>query len=49
MHRRAGPIDFWILLPCVLLLGIGIVMIFSASALTSTYNYGDPYFFSNAR
>ncbi|PRR70195.1 putative lipid II flippase FtsW [Neomoorella humiferrea] len=45
MHRRAGPIDFWILLPCVLLLGIGIVMIFSASALTSTYNYGDPYFF----
>ncbi|MBE3572253.1 MAG: putative lipid II flippase FtsW [Moorella humiferrea] len=45
MHRRAGPIDFWILLPCVLLLGIGIVMIFSASALTSTYSYGDPYFF----
>ncbi|WP_338825306.1 putative peptidoglycan glycosyltransferase FtsW [Moorella humiferrea] len=45
MHRRAGPIDFWILLPCVLLLGIGIVMIFSASALTSSYSYGDPYFF----
>lgn len=45
MYRRAGPIDFWILLPCVFLLGMGIVMIFSASALTSTYSYGDPYFF----
>ncbi|QGP92923.1 putative peptidoglycan glycosyltransferase FtsW [Neomoorella glycerini] len=45
MRRRAGPIDFWILLPAVLLLGIGIIMVFSASALTSSYNYGDAFYF----
>jgi len=36
MRRQAGPIDFWIILPVLLLLGIGIIMVFSASALTST-------------
>ncbi|MBC7324393.1 MAG: stage V sporulation protein E, partial [Moorella sp. (in: Bacteria)] len=45
MRHRAGPIDFWILLPAVLLLGMGIIMVFSASALTSSYNYGDAFYF----
>lgn len=36
MERKAGPIDFWILLPVVILLGIGIIMVFSSSALISS-------------
>jgi len=36
MRRRAGPIDFWIVIPVLLLLGMGIIMVFSASALTSS-------------
>ncbi len=35
MRRGPGPIDFWILLPVLFLVGIGIIMVFSASALTS--------------
>lgn len=35
MRQQTGPIDFWILLPVLLLVGIGIIMVFSASALTS--------------
>ncbi|MGI9859933.1 putative lipid II flippase FtsW [Moorella naiadis] len=45
MRRRAGPFDFWLFLAVMLLLGMGVIMIFSASALTSSYNYGDALYF----
>ncbi|MDK2820678.1 MAG: cell division protein FtsW [Clostridia bacterium] len=45
MRRRAGTLDFWIVLSTSVLLGMGIIMVFSASALTSSYNLGDAFFY----
>ncbi len=43
--RRAKSPDFVLFLAMVMLLGIGIVMVFSSSAVDASVNYGDKYYF----
>lgn len=45
MARRAGPVDFGIFLATLMLLSMGIIMVFSSSAVTSAYNMGDAFYF----
>jgi cell division protein FtsW len=42
---RRGPIDQLLAAVVVLLLGFGVVMVFSASAVEATTSFDDPYFF----
>jgi cell division protein FtsW len=42
--RKVSP-DYVLFLLVVLLLGIGVVMVYSASAILATERFGDPYFF----
>jgi cell division protein FtsW len=44
MPRKVSP-DYVLFLLVVLLLGIGVVMVYSASAILATERFGDPYFF----
>lgn len=37
--------DYWLIMAVVLLLGIGVVMVYSASAVFAGDRYGDPYYF----
>lgn len=45
MLRRAGSIDFGLLLSVLVLLSMGIIMVFSASAVTAANNLGDAFYF----
>ena len=45
MRRRKKPMDFAVFLVVMVLLAIGIVMVFSASAVKAYWDYGDPYHF----
>ncbi|MCG0276987.1 MAG: putative lipid II flippase FtsW [Thermanaeromonas sp.] len=45
MLRRAGTIDFGLLLSVLVLLSMGIIMVFSASAVTAANNLGDAFYF----
>ncbi|HHP51687.1 MAG TPA: putative lipid II flippase FtsW [Moorella mulderi] len=45
MRGKAGPVDFGILITILLLLGIGLIMVFSASALTSSYEFKDSFYY----
>lgn len=44
MPRKLQP-DWWLLAAMVLLLSIGVVMVYSASAIVAAERFGDPYFF----
>jgi cell division protein FtsW len=39
------PLDFWLLMTVLILLTLGLIMIFSASAPTAEKEYGDVYYF----
>ncbi len=45
MRLKKGPPDFILFITTLTLLGIGLIMVFSSSAVTANVNYGDPYFF----
>jgi cell division protein FtsW len=45
MRLKKGPPDFILYVTTITLLGIGLVMVFSASAVTANLNYGDAYYF----
>lgn len=45
MRLRKGPPDFVLFITTLLLIGIGLVMVFSSSAVTSNIRYDDAYFF----
>jgi len=45
LRLKKGPPDFIIFVTTLTLLGIGLVMVFSSSAVTAGVRYGDPYFF----
>ncbi|WP_227767103.1 stage V sporulation protein E [Zhaonella formicivorans] len=45
MRAKKGAPDFAIILSVMLLISIGIIMVFSASAVTSDQVLGDPYFY----
>lgn len=45
MRLRKGPPDFILFITTLLLVGIGLVMVFSSSAVTSNIRYDDAYFF----
>ncbi|MCX5780898.1 MAG: putative lipid II flippase FtsW [Firmicutes bacterium] len=45
MRLKKGPPDFILLITTLTLLGIGLVMVFSSSAVTAEVNYGDAYYF----
>lgn len=45
MRLRKGPPDFVLFITTLLLVGIGLVMVFSSSAVTSNIRYDDAYFF----
>jgi len=45
MRLKKGPPDFVILFTTLTLMGIGLVMVFSASAVTASNTYGDAYFY----
>ncbi|HRY12177.1 MAG TPA: putative lipid II flippase FtsW [Syntrophomonadaceae bacterium] len=45
MRLKKGPPDFILFISALTLLGIGLVMVFSSSAVTANVNYGDPYYF----
>ena len=42
---EAGPTDYSLLVAVILLLGLGIVMVFSASAVMAMTNFNDPFYF----
>jgi len=42
-HRRAP--DYWLVVPVIALAAIGVVMVYSASAIVAGDRYGDPAFF----
>ena len=44
-NANRGPADRWLLLVTLLLVGLGIVMIYSASAIRAQERFGDPTFF----
>ncbi|HLA24780.1 MAG TPA: FtsW/RodA/SpoVE family cell cycle protein, partial [bacterium] len=43
LHRRAP--DFWLYLPVIVLAGIGVVMVYSASSIVAADRYGDAAYF----
>lgn len=43
IHRRAP--DYWLILPVIALAGLGIVMVYSASAIVAGDRFGDPAYF----
>ena len=43
--KSKKPFDFWIFMAVVILLAIGTIMVFSASAPTAYSNYNDTYYF----
>jgi len=45
VRLKKGPPDFILFISALTLLGIGLVMVFSSSAVTANVNYGDPYYF----
>lgn len=45
MRLRKGPPDFVLFITTLLLVGIGLVMVFSSSAVTSNIKYDDAYLF----
>lgn len=45
MRLKKGPPDFILFITTLTLLGIGLVMVFSSSAVTAGVRYDDPYFF----
>ena len=45
MRLRKGPPDFILFITTLLLIGIGLVMVFSSSAVTSNIWYDDAYFY----
>lgn len=45
MRLKKGPPDFVLFITTLTLLGIGLVMVFSSSAVTASVNYGDAYYF----
>ncbi|MBC7076328.1 MAG: stage V sporulation protein E [Syntrophomonadaceae bacterium] len=45
MRLKKGPPDFILFITTLALLGIGLVMVFSSSAVTAGVKYGDAYFF----
>lgn len=45
MRLRKGPPDFILFITTLLLIGIGLIMVFSSSAVTSNIRYGDAYLF----
>jgi cell division protein FtsW len=45
LRLRKGPPDFVLFITTLLLVGIGLVMVFSSSAVTSNIRYDDAYFF----
>jgi cell division protein FtsW len=44
MPRKMSP-DYWLFLVALGLLGLGVVMVYSASAIVATDRFGDPHFF----
>jgi cell division protein FtsW len=44
MPRKVSP-DYWLFLVVLALLGLGVVMVYSASAILATDRFGDAYFF----
>lgn len=45
MRLKKGPPDFILFISALTLLGIGLIMVFSSSAVTASVNHGDPYYF----
>ena len=45
MRLRKGPPDFVLFITTLLLVGVGLVMVFSSSAVTSNIRYDDAYLF----
>ena len=45
MRLKKGPPDFVLFITALTLLGIGLIMVFSSSAVTANVNYGDAYYF----
>lgn len=45
MRLRKGPPDFVLFITTIALVGIGLVMVFSSSAVTANVRYDDAYFF----
>jgi cell division protein FtsW len=45
LRLKKGPPDFILFVTALALLGIGLVMVFSSSAVTAGVKYDDPYFF----
>jgi cell division protein FtsW len=45
LRLKKGPPDFILFITTLTLLGIGLVMVFSSSAVTAGVRYDDPYFF----
>lgn len=43
-NTRPAP-DFWILFPTLLILAIGLVMVYSASAVLALHDYGDSFYY----
>lgn len=41
---RTHP-DIWILIPALLILGIGVIMVYSASAVLAFHDYGDSFYY----
>jgi len=45
MRLKKGPPDFILFITTLVLLGIGLIMVFSSSAVTANVNYEDAYYF----
>lgn len=45
MRLKKGPPDFVLFITTLILISIGLVMVFSSSAVTANMKYGDAYFF----
>jgi len=45
VRLKKGPPDFILFITSLTLLGIGLIMVFSSSAVTANVNYGDAYYF----
>ena len=45
MRLKKGPPDLILFLTALTLLGIGLIMVFSSSAVTASVRYGDAYYF----
>jgi cell division protein FtsW len=45
MRLKKGPPDFVLFITTLALIGIGLIMVFSASSVTANVDYGDPYYY----